>query len=66
MNGTMYFVIDEEGGGGGGITDYNDLTNLPQINGVTLQSNRTAEDLHLLDDRSSLDPEQLDSLLALI
>lgn len=27
------------GGGGGGTTDYNDLTNKPQINGVTLQGN---------------------------
>lgn len=32
-------------GGGGGTTDYSDLTNKPQINGVTLSGNKTASDL---------------------
>ena len=31
------------GGGSGGTGNYNQLTNLPQINGVTLQGNKTAE-----------------------
>ena len=29
------------GGGGGGTSDYNDLLNKPQINGVTLVGNKT-------------------------
>lgn len=37
----------EENGGGGGTTNYNNLSNQPQINGVTLSGNKTSEDLHL-------------------
>lgn len=33
------------GGGGGGTSDYDSLENKPQINGVTLSGNKTAEDL---------------------
>lgn len=33
------------GGGGGGTSDYTDLDNKPQINGVTLTGNKTAADL---------------------
>lgn len=40
-------TIEEGGGGGGGTTNYNDLDNLPQIGGVTLQGNKTASDLGL-------------------
>ena len=35
----------EAGGGGGGTTNYNGLSNKPQINSVTLQGNQTPEDL---------------------
>lgn len=35
------------GGGGGGTTDYNDLTNKPSINGVTLQGALTSDDLSI-------------------
>jgi hypothetical protein len=35
--------------GGGGTSDYPDLTNKPQINGVTLSGNKTASDLSLQD-----------------
>ena len=35
------------GGGGGGTDDYADLTNKPQINGVTLSGNKSASDLGL-------------------
>ena len=38
---------DEHGGGGGGTTNYNDLSNQPQIGGVTLIGNKTASDLGL-------------------
>ena len=37
--------IDEGGGGGGGTTNYNNLSNKPQINNVTLQGNATLEAL---------------------
>ena len=33
------------GGGGGGTTDYNDLSNKPSINGVSLTGNKTTGDL---------------------
>ena len=35
----------KNGGGQGGTTNYNDLTNKPQVNGVTLSGNKTAADL---------------------
>ena len=35
----------EAGGGGGGTTNYNGLSNKPQINGVTLQGNKALADL---------------------
>lgn len=35
------------GGGGGGTNDYNQLINKPQINGVTLQGNYSADDLDI-------------------
>lgn len=37
------------GGGGSGTDNYNDLLNLPQINGETLAGNKTAENLGLQD-----------------
>lgn len=36
-----------EGGGGGGTTNYNSLTNKPQINGVELVGNKTSSDLNI-------------------
>jgi hypothetical protein len=36
--------------GGGGVTDYDDLTNRPQINGFMLTGNKTAADLGLATD----------------
>ena len=38
---------DQSGGGGGGTTDYNNLTNKPQIGGTTLSGNKAASDLGL-------------------
>ena len=38
------------GGGGGGTTNYNNLSNKPQINSVTLEGNKTANDLGLLSE----------------
>lgn len=37
------------GGGGSGTDNYNDLSNLPQINGETLAGNKTSENLGLQD-----------------
>lgn len=37
------------GGGGGGTTDYLDLTNKPQINGVTLTGNKATSDFGLIN-----------------
>ena len=38
---TQVKVSDIAGGGGGGTSDYTDLTNKPQINGVTLNGNKS-------------------------
>lgn len=53
-------VIEAGGGGGGGTTNYNLLTNLPQINSVTLKGNKSFDDLGM----QSLTNEQMDALLA--
>lgn len=39
------YRLSEGGGGGGGTSNYNDLTNKPSINGVTLSGNKTTSDL---------------------
>lgn len=51
-------VIEE--GGGGGTTNYNLLTNLPQINGVTLKGDKSFNDLGM----QPLTNEQMNALLA--
>lgn len=38
-------IVRNGGGGGGGTSNYNALTNKPQINGVTLIGNKTLEEL---------------------
>lgn len=38
----------DQGGGGGGTTNYNSLSNKPQINGVTLAGNKTAAELGIV------------------
>jgi hypothetical protein len=43
------------GGGGGGTTNYSELSNKPQINGVTLDGNKTSEDLGITGGASILD-----------
>lgn len=42
-----YLCKNGIGGGSGGTTNYNDLTNKPQINGVTLEGNKTSADLNI-------------------
>lgn len=41
--------LDSMGGAGGGTTNYQDLTNKPEINSVALLNNKTGEELGLLD-----------------
>ena len=51
------------GGGGSGTDNYNDLSNLPQINGETLAGNKTAENLGLQDEitnENKLDADLVD------
>ena len=38
------FAKSKNGGGAGGTSDYNALTNKPQINGVELSGNKTSDD----------------------
>lgn len=53
--------IEKDPTGGPGTDDYDELENLPQINGVTLMGNKTADDLHI-----STDPLTEDQLTDLI
>ncbi len=39
--------VKKHSGGGGGTTNYSELTNKPQINGVTLDGNKTSEQLNI-------------------
>ena len=43
----LAFARNISGGGSGGTTDYTDLTNKPQINGVALSGDKSAADLSL-------------------
>lgn len=45
------------GGGSGGTGNYNQLTNLPSVNGVELRGNKTAEQLGLMSEESAEDLE---------
>ena len=44
---TLEGTLVEYSGGGGGTTDYNGLENRPQVNGVTLEGNKTSSELGL-------------------
>lgn len=48
------------GGGTGGTTDYTALTNKPQINGVVLNGNKTAEELGLIQQNGDA-PQSIDT-----
>jgi hypothetical protein len=54
---------NESGGGGGGVSDYDQLSNRPQINGVTLTGNKTGADLGLTE-LVELTQAQYDALVA--
>ena len=53
------------GGGGGGTTDYNNLQNQPQINGVTLKGNKTSDDLKITADILQIDHGTADTTFTL-
>ncbi len=46
------------GGGGGGVTSYNQLTDKPQLNNVTLEGNLSSDDIDVSPE-SRVDGEQL-------
>ena len=46
------------GGGGGGVTSYNQLTDKPQINSVTLEGNKTSDQIDVTPE-SRIEGEQL-------
>lgn len=50
VNGTEFFAPS---GGGGGTTDYDDLTDKPQINSTTLSGDKSSADLGLQDELTS-------------
>lgn len=49
FDGQKMVPVGGSGGGGGGTTNYNDLSNKPQINGHTLRGDQSAADLGLAD-----------------
>ena len=53
------------GGGGGGTTDYNNLQNQPQINGVTLTGNKTSSDLGISAEITQVDHGTSDTTFTL-
>lgn len=56
----------EESSGGGGTTNYNQLSNRPKINDITLEDNKTGADLGLVDQSATLTSEQKAALIALL
>lgn len=54
----MVTPVEGTGGGSGGTTNYNDLANKPQINGVELSGNKTSDDLGI----SGMTEEQKEQL----
>ena len=53
------------GGGGGGTTDYNQLQNLPTLNGVTLQGDMVSKDVKVETDYdATYDPEEENVIIA--
>lgn len=45
-------VLSATGGGGGGTSDYNELDNLPTLNGVTIKGAKTAADFNIQSDKT--------------
>lgn len=60
-----YLCKNGTGGGSGGTTNYNDLTNKPQINGVTLEGNKTSADLNIQSQTTQTDHGTADTTFTL-
>lgn len=62
-----YLCINGQGGGGtgGGTTNYNDLTNKPTINDVTLEGNKTSADLNIQSQTTQTDHGTADTTFTL-
>lgn len=56
----------ESGGGGGGTSNYNNLTNRPQVNSHTLEGNQSSSDLGLVGEDDELTTAQMSALIALL
>lgn len=63
INGDTTEVYAPTGGGGGGSTDYSELTSKPQINGVTLEGNKTSGQLGLVNASDVYTKAEVDSEL---
>lgn len=61
----MYLDYIAQNGGGGGTTNYNALNNKPQINGVTLQGNKTTQELGILAGGSDVFDDYEDAVTAI-
>ena len=46
---TVSYLLGKKNGGGSGTTNYNDLSNKPSINNVSLSGNKTSSDLGIQD-----------------
>ena len=57
--------VDNSGGGGGGTSNYDALSNRPQINGVTLTGNKTSSDLSLVPSLRTVNGKALSSDITL-
>ena len=58
-------ALKNSGGGSGGTTNYNDLTNQPSINGVTLEGNKTSADLNIQSQTTQTDHGTSDTTFTL-
>lgn len=54
----VWIEITAGGGGGGSVTSYNQLSDKPQLNGVTLEGNLSSDDVDVQPE-SRVDGEQL-------
>lgn len=60
MDATSY-LLGKKAGGGSGTSNYNDLSNKPSINGVTLSGNKSTSDLGIVIPDISGKQDQIDS-----
>lgn len=65
----MEILSDEElemdifRGSGGGTSNYNSLTNKPQINGVTLIGNKTSREIKVQDLMDEITEQDIDEII---